>query len=68
VKLPIIGDTLIDLTKYDIVEILSIPNYDYQVFGHTQQEKDPIINNRFAMLDCRHPFAMTADLKFHQID
>lgn len=49
-------------------EILPIPNYNYQVFGHTQQEKFPVINNRFAMLDCRHPFAMTTDLKFHQID
>lgn len=49
-------------------DILPIPNYDYQVFGHTQQEKYPVINDRFAMLDCRHPFALTADLKFHQID
>lgn len=49
-------------------DILPIPNYDYQVFGHTQQEKFPVINNRFAMLDCRHPFAMTADLKLHQIN
>lgn len=49
-------------------DIFPILNYDYQVFGHTQQEKDPVINSRFAMLDCRHPFAMTSDLKFHQID
>lgn len=49
-------------------QILPIPNYDYQVFGHTQQKKYPVINDKFAMLDCRHAFAMTEDLKFHQID
>ncbi len=47
--------------------VLPIPNYDYQIFGHTQQEKNPVINNRFAMLDCRQAFALTADMTFHRI-
>lgn len=28
----------------------------YQVFGHTQLKQDPIINNKFACLDCRRGF------------
>lgn len=47
-------------------DILPIPNYDYQVFGHTQQEKNPVINARFAMLDCRSAFALTTDMVFHR--
>jgi hypothetical protein len=31
----------------------------YQVFGHTQQELDPVIGKHFACLDCRMPFRLT---------
>lgn len=33
----------------------------YQIFGHTQQEKDPIINKRYACLDCRRAFLLDSD-------
>ena len=33
----------------------------YQVFGHTQQEKDPVITESFACLDCRRAFRIDAD-------
>jgi hypothetical protein len=33
-----------------------IEGYDYQVFGHTQLAKDPIINDKWACLDCRRAF------------
>lgn len=36
---------------------LKINGYDYQIFGHTKQ-KQPIINDVFAMLDCQKPFVM----------
>lgn len=48
-------------------KVLPIPNYDYQIFGHTQQEKNLVINYQFAMLDCRSAFALTADMTFHRI-
>lgn len=42
--------------------------YDYQVVGHTQIVGDgPIILDGIADLDCRHPFALTADFKFVKI-
>lgn len=49
-------------------KIQPIPNYDYQVFGHTQQMEKPVINDHFAMLDCRRAFAMITGLHFYQID
>lgn len=33
-----------------------VEGYDYQVFGHTQLSKDPIINDKWACLDCRRAF------------
>lgn len=36
---------------------LEINGYNYQIFGHTMQ-KQPIINDVFAMLDCQKPFIM----------
>lgn len=32
--------------------------FDYQIFSHTQQMKDPIITENYAMLDCRKPFIL----------
>lgn len=43
--------------------------YDYQVVGHTQiVGDDPIILDGIADLDCRHPFALTSELRFEKID
>ena len=40
--------------------------YDcYQVFGHTQLRKDPIITNQWACLDCRKGFII--DTNIHEI-
>lgn len=33
----------------------------YQIFGHTQQESDPIITNDYACLDCRRAFLLMDD-------
>lgn len=35
-----------------------LPGY-YQVFGHSQQETDPVITDYFACLDCRKAFRLT---------
>lgn len=44
----------------------TIEGYDYEVFGHTQQEKLPIICEEFAMLDCRQPFIMFYDQSMNE--
>ncbi len=33
-----------------------VEGYDYQIFGHTQLAKGPIINDKWACLDCRRAF------------
>lgn len=33
----------------------------FQIFGHTQQETDPVIGKHFACLDCRRAFRLTED-------
>ena len=35
-----------------------LPGY-YQVFGHSQQEHEPVINDHFACLDCRRAFRLS---------
>ena len=35
-----------------------VDGYDYQIFGHTQQIKDPIITDKWACLDCRQAFVL----------
>jgi len=37
-----------------------LPGY-YQIFGHSQQEKRPVITDYFACLDCRRAFRLTED-------
>lgn len=37
-----------------------LPGY-YQIFGHSQQEKGPVITDYFACLDCRRAFRLTED-------
>lgn len=39
----------------------------YQVFGHTQQEKYPVIKKTFANLDFRQAFILTEEGEFIQI-
>ena len=36
-----------------------LPNV-YQVFGHTQQESEPVITEKYACLDCRKAFLLTS--------
>ena len=41
----------------------------FQIFGHSQQEKDPIITEDFAMLDCRRAFVLSEeDGKIKELD
>ena len=35
-----------------------LPNV-YQIFGHTQQESEPVITKHYACLDCRKAFLLT---------
>lgn len=35
--------------------------YDYQIFGHTQLKKNPIITDKWACLDCRKAFILDDD-------
>lgn len=35
--------------------------YDYQIFGHTQLEKEPIITDKWACIDCRCAFLLDTD-------
>ena len=37
-----------------------LPNV-YQVFGHTQQESEPVITEQYACLDCRMAFLLTSE-------
>lgn len=41
--------------------------WDYQVFGHSQQEEHPIITNEFACLDCRKAFILMDEGGFQEI-
>lgn len=35
--------------------------YDYEIFGHSQQLQDPVITDKFAMLDCRKAFLLKGE-------
>ena len=37
--------------------------YDFQIFGHTQLAKDPIITDKWACLDCRKAFVISEEGK-----
>lgn len=45
----------------DVSEMYFAPHFSdfYQVIGHTQQTKDPIIEESFACLDCRRAFIIS---------
>lgn len=52
------------------VEGLSVNDklpWDYQVFGHSQQEEHPIINDEFACLDCRKAFILLEEGGFQEV-
>lgn len=49
-----------DALEYDRRE--HIPDY-YQIFGHTQLERDPIIKEDYACLDCRECFVIDTETK-----
>ena len=52
------------------VEGLSVNDklpWDYQVFGHSQQEEHPIITKEFACLDCRKAFLLTDEGGFQEV-
>lgn len=46
----------------------AIDGYDYEIFAHSQQEADPIINDKFAMLDVRRPFVLDDHCVIHEYD
>lgn len=39
----------------------ALPDNIYQIFGHSQQEKDPIYRPHFCCLDCRRAFILCKD-------
>ena len=45
-----------------------VEGYDYQVFGHTQLSKDPIINDKWACLDCRRAFIINDNGEIKEIN
>lgn len=40
--------------------------WDYQIFGHSQQESEPIITKEFACLDCRKAFILNDEGGFEE--
>jgi hypothetical protein len=42
-------------------------NTIYQVFGHSQQKKKPVIKKNYADLDCRKAFLITSQGKIKEI-
>lgn len=49
----------------DLDEYNTSPHVEgyYQIFGHTQQESDPVIKEDYACLDCRQCFIVDTDTK-----
>lgn len=41
--------------------------WDFQIIGHTQLEKHPIITKEYACLDCRKPFILNDDGGFQEV-
>jgi predicted phosphodiesterase len=63
----------IDIDASDENNIISntdaiVEGYDYQIFGHTQQNEKPIITDNWACLDCRKAFILDDDSVLTQID
>ena len=49
----------------DVNEYAKLPHYSgyYQIFGHSQQESDPVIKEDYACLDCRRCFIVDTETK-----
>ena len=45
-----------------------VEGYDYQVLFHTQLSKDPIINDKWACLDCRRAFIINENGEIEEIN
>lgn len=63
----------IDEDKSEIGHVVAnedsiVEGYDYQIFGHTQLEEDPIITDKWACLDCRKAFILNEDGTLTQIE
>ena len=41
--------------------------YDYQIFGHTQLRKNPIITDKWACIDCRNAFILDEEGNINQV-
>lgn len=52
-----------DSLEYNIIPNADsiVDGYDYQIFGHTQQNKGPMITDKWACLDCRKAFILDED-------
>ena len=58
-----------DSLEYNIIPNADsiVEGYDYQIFGHTQQNKDPMITDKWACLDCRKAFILDEDSVLTQV-
>ena len=58
-----------DSLEYNIIPNADsiVEGYDYQIFGHTQQNKDPMITDKWACLDCRKAFILDEDDTLMQV-
>ena len=53
--------------KQDNPKDADVEGYDYQIFGHTQQDEDPVITDKWACLDCRKAFVLNEDGELMQV-
>lgn len=53
-----------DLRELDGDNLISTA--DFSIFGHTQLKSNPVIEERFACLDCRRVFRLTPDLHLRE--
>ncbi len=54
--------------KFDNENESVVLPFDYQVFGHSQQDEDPIITDKWACLDCRKAFLLDEKGEFQIIN
>ena len=57
----------LDIHEMNNNEKQNIP-WDYQIFGHTQQEENPIINDKWACIDCRKTFILDENGNLEKIN
>lgn len=44
-----------------------VDEFDYQIFGHTQLTKNPIITDKWACIDCRHAFILNDEGNLEEV-